>query len=311
MLAIAAIIGIVVVTDYLSTRPDKRPANPFEYSVEDYEAVDDSLLTYRETRQIRIGDQPIQAITYDNGRIYLVTDDHLLAVTAVGQEIMRVTVSPGTRCLALSENGMILLAYENHLVALNAHGEEIHRTEPLGGDALLTALAASDKHVFVADAGSRQVLVFNQDLEQTASFRGESGVSALHGFILPSLHFDLAVNGENELWVVNPGMHSIQNYSPDGRLRGHWGIPSFGADGFSGCCNPCYIRFLSDGRFVTSEKGIIRIKIHKESGEFASFVATPEKFINGKKAPALAVDENDNIWALDFDKNMIRLFEPK
>jgi hypothetical protein len=310
MLLIVVVIAVVVVADYLSTRVDKRPANPFAYSVEEYEAVEESLIAYRETRQIRTGDPEMLAMAYKNGRIFLLTDEYLQVITPLGQEVSRTQVDPGGRCIAVMADGTVLLGYQNYLVALRDE-EEVFRSAKAGEEALFTALAASEDLIFVADAGNRQVIAYSHELEQHGSFKGESGVSALHGLILPSMHFDLGVNAENELWVVNPGLHSIQNYTPGGRLRGHWSKSSFGPDGFSGCCNPYFIAFLSDGRFVTSEKGIIRVKIHKESGEFETFVAAPEKFRDGTRAPAVAVDREDNILLLDFDKNMIRYFEPK
>lgn len=308
LLLTVLVIAVVVVADYLSTRVDKRPANPFAYSVEEYAEVDESLIGYRETRQIRTGDTQLLAMAYGNGRIYLLTDTYMQVITPLGQEVSRTPVDPGGRCIALTPGGTVVLGYENYLVALR-HGEEAGRSEILDGEAGITALAADEERVFAADAGNRQVVVFNHELERIDSFRGESGVSSLHGLILPSMHFDLAVNDENELWVVNPGVHSVQNYTPAGRLRGHWSKASFGHDGFSGCCNPYFIAFLSDGSFVTSEKGLIRVKIHRESGEFETYVAAPEKFTDGTRAPALAVDEQDHILVLDFDRNMIRYFE--
>lgn len=310
MFLIVVVIAVVVVLDYLSTRVDKRPANPFAFSVDEYEAVDESMIAYRETRQISAGEQPILAMAYGNGRIFLLTDDYLQVITPLGQEIGRTPVDPGGSCIALAPDGIVLIGYANYLVALQGEAE-IARSEVLDGEAFISAITASGDHVFAADAGNRRVSVFNPELEHLHSFQGESGVSSLHGLILPSRHFDLKLNDENELWVVNPGLHTIQNYTQGGRLRGHWGKASFDADGFSGCCNPYFIAFLSDGRFATSEKGIIRIKIHKESGEFDTYVAAPEKFRDGSRAPALAVNEQDHIFALDFDRNMIRYFEPK
>jgi len=94
-------------------------------------------------------------------------------------------------------------------------------------------------------------------------------------------------------------------------LRGGWGEGSFGPEGFSGCCNPTYFAFLSDGSFVTSEKGLVRVKIHRESGEFLSYVAPPSSFEKGNVAPAIAIDEQDNIILLDFEQLMIRIFHLK
>jgi len=68
---------------------------------------------------------------------------------------------------------------------------------------------------------------------------------------------------------------------------------------------------LEDGSFVTSEKGLVRIKIYKSSGEFLGVVAPPTKFddkIEGQ-APDVAVDNKGNIYALDFDRKVLRVFE--
>ena len=304
ILAIAA----VVLYDSLSTRIDKRPDNPYQYSVEEFKPVDESLLSHREVRQIEV-DNPV-AFNWQNGKLFLLSGNNLQVITPEGQELLNKRIDPNPGSILVDKDEQIIILFENYLVALDSEGNELYRSEMLDENSLLTSLAISGEMLFVADAGKRQVWILNKQLEVMESFRGESGVSALHGFILPSLHFHLAVNEEDELWITNPGMHRIQNYSLTGRLRRDWGEPSFGVEGFSGCCNPYYFAFLSDGRFVTSEKGIIRVKIYRESGELESVVAPAVMFPNGERAPAIAVDEQDQIWLLDFDKKMLRLFRP-
>jgi hypothetical protein len=111
--------------------------------------------------------------------------------------------------------------------------------------------------------------------------------------------------------VVNPGKHAIENYTDDGELRGYWESMSFEIDGFLGCCNPARITTLIDGSFVTSEKGVVRIKIYDQSGALKSVVAPPDLFKDeGEKAPEVCADENDIIYVLDFENDMVRVFEP-
>ena len=66
-------------------------------------------------------------------------------------------------------------------------------------------------------------------------------------------------------------------YTPDGDLDSFWGEESPTVDGFFGCCNPCHLALLPDGRFVTSEKGIPRVKIYDSAGDFESVVAGSEQ----------------------------------
>jgi hypothetical protein len=312
ILIIAAILVVagVVLYDSLGTRVDKRPENPYEYNIDEFREVDESMVTFREARQIEIETGDPRAFAWQNGNLYLAADRQLQVINTDGREVMKKTIDPEPVSVKIFRDGSILVVYTNYLVKYSDDGDELLRSEITDDDSFFRSVAFTDNSIFIADAGKREVAVFNDELEFLTSFRGESGVSALHGFILPSLHFDMAVNQDGELWVVNPGMHRIQNYTENGRLRGHWGVPSFGWEGFSGCCNPYYIAFLSDGRVVTSEKGLVRVKIYKESGELESVVAAPERFPNSEKAPAIAVDDNDNVWLLDFDKKLLRLFRP-
>ena len=124
-------------------------------------------------------------------------------------------------------------------------------------------------------------------------------------------YFDIAFNADGEFWVVNPGKHALENYTTGGDLRTWWKATSVRIEGFSGCCNPAHFAFLPDGSFVTSEKGTVRIKVYKPSGEFQGVVAAPSKFKENNAAPDLATDNQGNIYALDMDKKMIRLFVKK
>jgi hypothetical protein len=310
VLLIVVILGVagVVLYDSLSTRIDKRPDNPWQYEVEEFKSVDEKLLSHREVRRIEI-DEPV-ALAWQNGKLFLLAGNSLQIITPEGRELLSKRLDQNPRSIWVMQDENIIVAYENYLVMYDGSGEELKRSPILDDESLISSVVISDDIIFASDAGRRSVWRLNNELEVMDYFRGESGYSSMHGFILPSLHFYMAVNAENELWITNPGVHSIQNYSHSGRLRRFWGEPSFANEGFSGCCNPYYIAFLSDGRFVTSEKGIIRVKIYKESGELESVVAPAELFPKGEKAPAIAVDDQDNIWLLDFDKNMLRLFRP-
>ena len=82
-------------------------------------------------------------------------------------------------------------------------------------------------------------------------------------------------------------------------------------EGFCGCCNPSNFAFLNDSLFVTSEKGIERVKIFNTNGTFLAIVATPDQFEAGTKGLDLAVDKQNRILVLDPVKMLIRIFEQK
>jgi hypothetical protein len=309
ILAVAVMV-IVVVSEHNSSRPGRGPSNPYAYDASEYAKVDPSQVTWKEARQILLDNNLARAIASRNGNIFLLTSGNLQIISNEGTRLKTISLPADPVSFTFSENGNIIAGFTNYLILLDDDGNITSQSEPVAGNAKFTSIAMLDGNIFVADGINRKVLVFNESLEKTGEFTGESGVSAIHGFIVPDTRFTLGVNQENELWITNPGLHAIQNYTPAGNLRSYIQASSFGIEGFSGCCNPVHFTFLPDGGFITSEKGIIRVKVLKESGEVASVVAPPEKFTGGEKAPDVAVDQDGNVLLLDFDRNMIRIFEP-
>jgi len=174
---------------------------------------------------------------------------------------------------------------------------------------VVTSIAVSETSVFIADAGNK--IVYHYDLKGNMinEIGRKDSLQGVKGFLIPSPYFDIAIGREDELWVVNPGRHQLEAYSIDGRFLSSWKKTSMGLDGFSGCCNPSHIAILPNGSFVTSEKGIIRVKIHKPSGAFESVVAAPKVFDKGTKGLDLAIDSQNRIIVIDPKKGLIRIFE--
>lgn len=313
LLFLVLVIAAILVFDKKTERSDVSSyltTNPFEKDVAVYEDVPDSLISHEETKQIRVKASTPIAIDYMDGHLYLLADDYLQIIRPNGSEVKKVILGEGTTCLSVLNDKQVVVGFKDHLVLLDAELSEIAHSTNVE-KALFSAVCSNGNLIFAADAGQKQVLVYDFALNPTGLFKGESGVTDQHGFIIPSSHFDLAVNQDQELWVVNPGMHALQNYSDKGKLRGFWNKTSFEINGFSGCCNPFHIAFLPDGGLVTSEKGLVRIKIHEPSGLLRSVVAAPLSFKGEKKAPDVAVDENGTVYALDYERNMIRFFTPK
>jgi hypothetical protein len=129
------------------------------------------------------------------------------------------------------------------------------------------------------------------------------------GFIIPSPFFDVAVDPDGFLWVANTGRHSLENYTLEGDFRTSWGEFSMDIEGFCGCCNPTHFAFLEDGSFVTSEKGIARIKVYNRLGNLVSVVAEPDSFAAGTVGLDLAVDSSQRILVLDPHQKMVRIYE--
>ncbi|MBC8343367.1 MAG: hypothetical protein H8E61_05260, partial [Bacteroidetes bacterium] len=103
--------------------------------------------------------------------------------------------------------------------------------------------------------------------------------------------------------------HAFEAYDFTGSLISSWERTSMSIEGFSGCCNPTHMAILSNGSFVTSEKGLERVKIHLPSGDYDCLVAGPESFDEGTKGIDLAVDSKDRIILLDPYNGNVRIYE--
>jgi len=77
---------------------------------------------------------------------------------------------------------------------------------------------------------------------------------------------------------------------------------------------------LGDGRFVTSEKGLRRIKVYDAQGRFEALVATPEQLSSGNAVPGSETEPcpvavvtrpagDRRIWVLIPGTGLIRIFD--
>jgi hypothetical protein len=315
ILVILTVIIAVIVVDFLNNRPDRRGANPYALEVDQYKEVDPELISHKETRKFDLGLLIASDIAYFDHKLYVSGNSSMVILPMDGSPADMMEIIPHATCLEVDEQN-IFIGSDKHVAKYNHAGELLQEWTALDERSVITNLAVKDDHIYVADAGNRRIVIYNREGEITGEFEGKADSDEGHGFIIPSANFDLVVNSFGELWVVNPAKHALENYSDDGRLRGYWQNSSMEIDGFLGCCNPARITTLEDGSFVTSEKGLVRIKIHDQSGKLLSVVAPPALFDTGgnvndeTKAPAICADEKDVIYALDFETDMIRVFEP-
>lgn len=312
LIVLALVIVAVMVGDWFSKRPDNMEGNKFEYSVDEFKNVPDELILYKETKNFKIGFTKPAGMTIADEQIYIVGDKKIKIIDRLGKLINEFELPAEPHTLEVADD-KIYIAFERQIVVYDENGIVLKDWGELEENTYITAIAAFEDNVFVADAGTRKIVHFNTSGEIQNKFEGKASEDVLHGFIIPSPYFDIDINEFGDLWVVNPGLHTLENYTVEGNLREHWKASGAQTENFSGCCNPAHYTFLPDGSFVTSEKGLVRIKVYKPSGEFSGVVAPPKKFediIEGQ-APDVAVDIQGNIYALDFDRKVLRVFELK
>lgn len=305
LIFLALLIVIVIAANYINSKPKIAKENPYEYNVDEFKKVDPALISYKEIRQIRIDMDETGGIATSNGLIYLAAANQVTTLTPDGRMIYEFPIDENPHCIAVNDK-QVVVGFQNTFSAYSLSGEKLFQSGVINDSTVITSVALWNDKIAVADMGKRLVYLFNHDYLEK-EFEGVSGAKNLHGFVIPSPYFDLAVNSANELWVANTGMHAFQCYNEQGDLVKSWEKVSLQIDGFCGCCNPAQFTFLPDNRFVTSEKGMPRIKIYKSDGVFESVVAAPDKFKDDGRAPEVAT-LGDTIVALDYDKKMIRIF---
>lgn len=310
ILLIIALIFTVIIVDVLNNRPDRRGENPYALEVEQFREVDPELISHRETRNLSLGQMKASAIDILDRRIVVVGGEDLVTLSLEGKQLERRSIAEGSVAVTMNSQACYV-AYPRHVSKIHdLESGEQEAWKELDERTVITNMALGENALYVADAGNRRVLIYSLDGELVGEFEGKAETEAGHGFIVPSANFDLLVNDFAELWVVNPARHALENYSDEGRLRGYWSQASFEIEGFLGCCNPARIAPMSEGRIATSEKGMVRIKIYGPSGDLKSVVAGPDLFKEEGKAPDIAV-EGETIYALDYERNTIRIFEVK
>ncbi len=307
LLAVIYLMG----KDFFSNK-NKSQKNPYEYKLDNLKQIDPKLITYNEVKQIKPEMENPLAIDIDNkDQVYITGKNKVIIYNSDGNLISSFNIDSTAYSISINYNGDIFLGISDHIEILNNNGETEAKWEAINENTVITSIATTEKLVFVADAGNKIVYQYNLDGVLLNKIGKKDTLKGIPGFIIPSPYFDLLIGIHGKLWVVNPGLHAFENYDFEGNLISTWKRTSMQLEGFSGCCNPSNIAMLSDGSFVTSEKGLERVKIHLPSGDFKSVVAGPESFVEGTKGLDLAVDSKDRIYVLDPVKKIIRIFEKK
>ncbi len=308
LVALATVIILFVINDFTNKRPDKRASNPYEYDLSDLKKVDSLIILYRETKNLNLKIEKLRGIAVHENRIFVIGDKLLQGLDINGNLILDIKLTDEPTALAVNENN-ILIGLSNKISVYNHKGTEVGEWMGFSVNSRISSIGCYNDGFFVADAGLRVVYRFNFNGQKELVFDGKNEEYQQHGFIVPSGYFDLAINEFGDLWVANPGKHSLENYTFDGKLRGYWSATSADIKGFTGCCNPSHFAFLPDGNFVTSEKGILRVKIYKPSGEFLGVVASPSNFFDEGNVSDVAADKEGRVYVCDPDKKSIRIFE--
>ena len=321
-LAVVVAVAAVVRLDVFG-RKGNRLGKGFDYDIEELARIDPNLILYEESGgAIETGFTASHAIAVDSkGSIYVAADRAIRKFSDQGVIIGETELAAEPGCLAVLADGTIYVGLKDHVEIYDAQGQRQGSWDSLGPEAHLTSIVVSDGNVFVADAGNRVVVRYDTSGNLVTNIGKKDSSRNVPGFVIPSPYFDLAVSEDGLLRVVNPGRRRIEAYTFDGDLEFWWGSGSVAIEGFCGCCNPVNIALLPDGRYVTCEKGLVRVKVYNSEGEFVGVVAGPRQLVRDGELRVcdlpeecqaggfdIAVDPAGRVLVLDTIKNIVRIF---
>jgi hypothetical protein len=291
---------------------DPAPAEPVPAD------IDPALIKYRPVASIDVPLDEVRGLAVGpDDSIHVAGDRAIVVFDADGNKQRKIDVEHEPRCLAVAgadaaSPGTIYSAAADRVVELAPDGSVAGRWPALGDKALVTSVAVSGDDVFVADAGNKIVLRYDASGNLIGRIGGRDPKRNVPGFAITSPYFDLAVSPDGLLRVVNPRRLRIEAYTFDGDLESHFGEGGAGLDAFFGCCNPSHFAVLADGRFVTAEKGVARLKVYSAEGKLDCVAAGPEQLQlrNTHAVADLAADRRGRVLALDFGDRRVRIFEP-
>ena len=292
---------------------DKPPLDArFNYDISAYSHTDPALLHYAETSHFPTGFREPKCLAVTGSSILVGGDRALKMYDTDGQLQTTLELPALPHAVAGLGVGRLAVAFQDHI---QLFGPAPTVGESLGSRAHLTGITQLGDRLFLADAGNREVV--------QCDLTGKV-LSRIKGFVVPSPYFDIRAGADGLLWVANPGKHRLEGYTPAGHLELSWGETGMDIANFCGCCNPVYFTRMPDGRFVTSEKGLNRIKIYTATGKFSGVVAGVEHLVKdlelAKQACAnchigfgfpIACDAANRILALDPATRNVRIFTPK
>jgi hypothetical protein len=264
---------------------------------------------YAEVGRMPVACEKVRGIAIDAGnRIYVCGDLEILAMDPAGNPVSRIPLKEPAWCLAAGHDGLLYVGTRGHVEVYDKAGHRKAVWADLGEEAIITSIAAFGNEVYVADAGNRMVLRFDE-MGKLLGIIGRKTENGRGGFVIRRPFFDVAADADGALWVVNPGRYRLESYSRDGVFKKTWGSFSESIEGFCGCCNPTHIALLRDGSVVTAEKEIVRVKVYRPDGILLGVVAGPDSFEEQTVGLDLAVDSRDRILVLDPKKRAVRIFE--
>ncbi len=290
----------------------KDSPNPYEYDIKELSKDSYDGGSYREEAPVEFGEHELRCLDFGpDGRLICAGVNILLAYSQEAKIPSQIPVAGTANAIHVDEQGYIYVAFRNKVEILKPDFSKDKELDIFTEKTFITSIAEANGTIFIADAEMKKVYCIDEKGKIINTIDGKTKEDNT-GFVVPSPCFDVIAGGDDgKIWVVNPGRHKVMEFKYNGEFVSEWGKDSIDAEGFCGCCNPTHIAIMKDASFVTSEKGIPRVKTYSQDGTFMAIVAGIGNFDEGTQILDIAVDSGGRIFVVDPSRRKIRSFVKK
>lgn len=290
---------------------EKSEQNPYDLGLDSIGIIPKDKYCNVVATDLEIPCRESKALAVDNeDNIYVSGDKKIYILNKDGKVITRFDTEITATALAISDEKIVYAALENHIVTFNNEGKLLKQWQAIEAKSYLTSIALGEQQLFVADAQLELVHVYTCDGSFVQSI-GSGNKQDIDSFVLPSYFFDVAIAPDKSLWAANTGKHKLLHFDSTKHMIHSWGNASAAVEDFCGCCNPSHFAIMSDGSFITAEKGIVRVKKYDANGNFVGAIAGPEHFQQSSTGLEIAINSHNEILVLEPAVSKIHIFNLK
>ena len=252
--------------------------------------------------------QNLRGVAVDaSDQVHALGDGEVRVFSADGRLTRQWRVADAAMCLTLGPDGRVYVGGAGRIDIYERGGGRVGGfTFGKAGDVpVVSAIKVFKADILVADASARIIRRFDPSGRQIGLI-GDQNKTKM--FILPNGRLDLDVDAAGVVRATDTGRHQVTAWALDGTPLGRFG--KFGMNDladFVGCCNPMNVATTPDGKVVTAEKMVARVKVYEPDGRLLAVIG-PEHFDPKCTQIHLAVDAKGRILAADPVRRAITVF---
>ena len=252
----------------------------------------------------------------DQDHVYAVSGKSVTMYDSKGESVKKWTLPDGiaqVAAMALDADGALFVGgqtAEGLAVVKVKMGDTATMEATWKVPGAMTGLKVGKDGVFVADSKGRCIRMLDPKTGKLVRTIGHDKSGQPNGtFATCCGILDFAIDKNNRLVVGNLGQYRVTTCSATGVVSGNWGAGGDRPADFCGCCNPVSVAVTADGKVVTAEKTIPRVKVYGAGGRPLLAMSEAGQFPPSCGKLPVVTDAEGTIYALDCSTGKIKVFK--